>query len=132
MIHARQTRKPTIRKNYGSISGGEQQEHDPHTFVVARVLKKTRSVSVGLLVLVASTGSAERYHVLMRTIMSMIATAMYAVDRANIRTMMPKKIRSLRERRPFLLFFCFYISRISRNGVQTHMMIYVAIGKSDT
>ncbi len=75
----------------------------------AKVLNRTRSVSVGLLVPADSERSTKRYQVLMRMIKSAIETARYAVDKENMETITPNKIFWLSECRPFWL----YIGRTS-------------------
>ncbi len=69
----------------------------------ANALNRTRSVSVRLLVLADSERSTTRYQVLMRMIKSAIETAKYAVDKENMKTVMPNKIFWLSECRPFWL-----------------------------
>ena len=68
----------------------------------AEALNRSRSVSVGLLVLADSEGT--RYQVLIRITKSAIDTARYAVDNENMKTMTPNKIFWLRTRRPFVLY----------------------------
>ncbi len=70
----------------------------------ANALNRTRSVSVGLLVLADSERSTTRYQVLMIMIKSAIETARYAVDKENMKTVTPNKIFWLGECRPFWLY----------------------------
>ena len=64
----------------------------------------TRSVSVGLLVLVDSEIPRTRYQVLIRMNKSAIETARYAVDKENMKTITPNRIFWLSKCRPFWLY----------------------------